>query len=131
MTEAVFQHVRVSGKKFERSSMVLDIMWFETCTFEDCDVFYSGGPVTVSKLCQNPTFSFYSGYFSAKSRFPDLLEKLVVRSNGRSCWSRVVWAQSRRAPFTKNSMNSKGSTLSECVIRREQKKRGCWHKTPA
>jgi hypothetical protein len=29
MTEAVFQHVRVSGKKFERSSVVLDNMWFE------------------------------------------------------------------------------------------------------
>jgi hypothetical protein len=67
----------------------------------------------------------------SKSRFPDLLETLVVRSNEWSGWSRVVCAQSRRAPFTKNSMNSKGSTLSECVIRREQKKRGCWHKTPA
>jgi hypothetical protein len=33
MTEAVFQHVRVSGKKFERSSIVLDTMWFETCSF--------------------------------------------------------------------------------------------------
>jgi hypothetical protein len=45
MAEAVFQHVQVSGKKFERSSIVLDTMCFETCTFEDCDVFYSGGPV--------------------------------------------------------------------------------------
>jgi hypothetical protein len=33
MTEAVFQHVRASGKKFERSSIVLDTMWFETFSF--------------------------------------------------------------------------------------------------
>ena len=45
MSEAVFQHVRVSGKKFERSSIVLDNMRFENCSFKDCDVFYSGGPV--------------------------------------------------------------------------------------
>jgi hypothetical protein len=45
MAEAVFQHVRVSGKKFERSSIVLDNMWIESCPYEDCDVFYSGGPV--------------------------------------------------------------------------------------
>ncbi len=34
-------------------------------------------------------------------------------------------AQGRRAPITKNSKNCKGSILSECAIRREQKKRGC------
>src|ERR1700734_3299139 len=28
-------------------------------------------------------------HFSAKSRFPDLLETLVVRSGWRTCWSRV------------------------------------------
>src|SRR5665213_392273 len=38
-------------------------------------------------------FSFHCGYFCAKSRFPDLLETLVVRSDGRSCWSRVRCAQ--------------------------------------
>jgi hypothetical protein len=43
MTKAVFQHVRVSGKKFERSSIVLDNMWFENCWFEDCELFYSHG----------------------------------------------------------------------------------------
>jgi hypothetical protein len=44
MTEAVFQHVRVSGKKFERSSIAVDNSWFENCWFEDCELFYSGGP---------------------------------------------------------------------------------------
>jgi hypothetical protein len=67
MAEAVFQHVWVSGKKLECSSIVLDTRWFETCSFEDCDVFNNGGPVEphelVPKLCQNATFSFHSGYF--------------------------------------------------------------------
>jgi hypothetical protein len=43
MSEGAFQHVRVIGKKFERSSVVPDNMWFENCSFENCDVFYSGG----------------------------------------------------------------------------------------
>jgi len=33
MSEAVFKHVRVTGKKFERASIVLDNMWFENCSF--------------------------------------------------------------------------------------------------
>src|SRR6266446_8377913 len=33
----------------------------------------------------------------AKSRRPDLLELLVVRSSGESCWSRVLCAQGTRA----------------------------------
>jgi hypothetical protein len=44
MSEAIFQHVRVSGKNFERSPIVLDSMWFENCSFKDCEIFYSGGP---------------------------------------------------------------------------------------
>ena len=47
MVEAAFQHVRVSEKKFERSSIVLDNMWFENCSFKDCDMFYSGGPAEI------------------------------------------------------------------------------------
>ena len=47
MSEATFHDVRVSG---ENSSMLiaLDNMWFENCSFEDCDVFYSGGPTLLS-----------------------------------------------------------------------------------
>jgi len=55
---------------------------------------------TVHELCTNPMFSFHSGYFWAKSRFPDLLETLVVRSDGRSCWSRVSCAQGRGLPLS-------------------------------
>ena len=44
MSEVPFQHVRAIGEKFEGSSVVLDNMWFENCSFENCDVFYSGGP---------------------------------------------------------------------------------------
>jgi hypothetical protein len=44
MSEAVFQHVCVSGQNFERLPIVLDSMWFENCSFKDCEVFYSGGP---------------------------------------------------------------------------------------
>jgi len=33
----------------------------------------------------------------SESRLPDLLETLVVRRNGWSCWSRVLCAQGRRA----------------------------------
>ncbi len=51
MAEAVFQHVRVSGKRFERSSIVLDNTWFENCSFHDCDIFYSGGP-TETRSCR-------------------------------------------------------------------------------
>jgi hypothetical protein len=50
----------------------------------------------VPKLCQNPTFSFRSSYLRAKSRFPDLLETLVVKSDGWSCWTQVSCAQGRR-----------------------------------
>jgi hypothetical protein len=32
MTEATFQQVRVTGKKFERAFIVLDNMWFENCS---------------------------------------------------------------------------------------------------
>jgi hypothetical protein len=42
MSEAMFQHVRVSGKRFERPSIVLENMWFENCSFPECEVFYSG-----------------------------------------------------------------------------------------
>jgi hypothetical protein len=49
MSEAAFQHVRVIGKKFEGSSVVLDNMWFENCSFENCEVFYSGGPAVISE----------------------------------------------------------------------------------
>src|ERR1700691_883856 len=52
---------------------------------------------TVHQLCRNPTFSIHSSYLLAKSRFPDLLETLVVRSNRWSGWSRVACAQGRRA----------------------------------
>ena len=48
MSEAVFQHVFVSGKKFERSIVVLDSMYFENGFFKDCEVFCSGGPVTAA-----------------------------------------------------------------------------------
>jgi len=51
MSEATFRHVRVNGKKFEHASIVLDNMWFENCSFEDCDVFYSGGP-TEARSCR-------------------------------------------------------------------------------
>jgi hypothetical protein len=51
MSEAMFQHVRVIGKKFEGSSVVLDNMWFENCSFENCEVFYSGGP-TETRSCR-------------------------------------------------------------------------------
>lgn len=44
MSEAIFQHVPVSGRKFERAIIVLDSMDFENCSFKDCEVFYSGGP---------------------------------------------------------------------------------------
>lgn len=47
MSQAIFQHVRISGKKFEKSRVVLDNTWFENCSFKDCEVFYSGGPVEV------------------------------------------------------------------------------------
>ncbi len=42
MAEAVFQYVRVSVKRFEGASIVLDKTWFENCSFENCEVFYSG-----------------------------------------------------------------------------------------
>jgi hypothetical protein len=51
MPEAAFQHVRVSKKKCERSSIVLDNMSFENCSFRDCDVFYSGG-LTETQSCR-------------------------------------------------------------------------------
>ncbi len=46
---AVFQHFRVSGKSFERSSIVLDKVWFESCSFHDCEVFYSRGQTSRPK----------------------------------------------------------------------------------
>jgi hypothetical protein len=51
MPGAVFQHVRVLGKNFERSSVVLDSRWFENCSFKDCEVFYSGG-LTEARSCR-------------------------------------------------------------------------------
>ncbi len=50
MSEAIFQHVRVSGKGFERLPAVLDSMWYEDCYFKDCELFYSGGP-TETRVC--------------------------------------------------------------------------------
>ena len=37
------------------------------------------------------------GLSLSEEQIPDLLETLVVRSDGRSCWSRVACAQGRRA----------------------------------
>ncbi len=51
MSEAVFQHVVVSGRNFERSAVVLDSICFENCSFKDCEVFYSGGP-TEARSCR-------------------------------------------------------------------------------
>ena len=42
--------------------------------------------------------------FERKEDSPDLLETLVVRSNGWSWWSRVVCAQGRRAARCDNSL---------------------------
>jgi len=56
MSEAMFQHVRVIGKKFEGASVVLDNMWFENCSFENCDVFYSGGPTETHSCRSNEMF---------------------------------------------------------------------------
>jgi len=53
--------------------------------------------ITVPILCQNPTLSIDLSYLWAKSRFPDLLETLVVRRKGWSGWSRGLCAQGRRA----------------------------------
>ena len=50
----------------------------------------------VSRECSisgPPEWSFWG----AKSRFPDWLETLVVRMKEQSCWSRVSYAQGRRA----------------------------------
>jgi hypothetical protein len=47
MSGATFQHVSDTGKKFERSSIVLDNMWFDNYSFENCDIFYSGGSAEV------------------------------------------------------------------------------------
>jgi hypothetical protein len=59
MSEQVFMHVRVSGKKFEKSTLPLDNMRFENCQFKDCDLFYSGGPVeTVSCYFENIRWHF-------------------------------------------------------------------------
>jgi hypothetical protein len=66
----------------------------------------------VHQLCTNPTFSFHSGYFWAKSRFPDLLETLAVKSDGWSRWSQVRCAQGRRA--------ENGSSTAETACRRIQ-----------
>jgi len=54
VSEAVFQHVRVMGKKSEGSPVVLDNMWFVNCSFENCEVFSSGGqakPVLPARKC--------------------------------------------------------------------------------
>jgi hypothetical protein len=59
MAEATFPHVRVTGKTFDRASIVLDNMWFENCSFENCDVFYSGGPAeTRSRRFENIRWCF-------------------------------------------------------------------------
>src|SRR5204863_8575725 len=52
-----------------------------TCTVE----WIPAARRTVHERCTNPTFSIHSSYLCAKSRFPDLLETLVVRSEGGSC----------------------------------------------
>jgi hypothetical protein len=50
MAKATFQHVRAIGKKFERASVVLDNMWFDNCSVENCDIFNSWGP-TGTRSC--------------------------------------------------------------------------------
>ncbi len=43
--------------------------------------------VAVPKLCPNAIISIHLSWLLSESRFPDLLETLVVRSDRRSCWS--------------------------------------------
>ena len=57
----------------------------------------------VHRLCKNASFSRDSSYLSAKSRFPDLLETLVVASNGWSGWNRVRCFASRGSPVRSRS----------------------------
>src|ERR1700678_1956864 len=75
---------------------------------------------TLHQLCRNPTFSIHSSYLLAKSRFPDLLETLVVRSNRWSCWSRVACARGRRAtrlrsPATSTVQRDLGLHISDLL----------------
>ena len=52
---------------------------------------------TVRELCTNPTFSIHSSYLWSEKQIPRFVGTLVVRRNGRSCWSRMACAQERRA----------------------------------
>src|ERR1700674_317210 len=53
---------------------------------------------TVRELCKNPTFSVHWGYLLSESRFPDLLETLVLKSFQWNCWRRVSCFASRGSP---------------------------------
>src|ERR1700674_995410 len=58
---------------------------------------------TVRELCKNPTFSVHWGYLLSESRFPDLLETLVLKSFQWNCWRRVSCFASRGSPVRSRS----------------------------
>jgi hypothetical protein len=59
-----------------------------------------------------------------KADSPDLLETLVVRSNGRNCWSRVVCAQGRRAT-SRFRVKGHASCPSEVSARHPRRESWC------
>lgn len=49
--QVVVSYVTVANHKFEKAAVVLDNHSFIDCSFIDCHLFYSGGPVEISGSC--------------------------------------------------------------------------------
>jgi hypothetical protein len=90
MSEAVFQDVRVMGKKFEGPRLFSTTCGFENCSFENCEMFYSiQGSAIRRRFSQEVEGS--NGYLCSR---PFNLRRVT---EGKTAW--VASPRSQRSDF--------------------------------